>query len=120
MKIPEKVRKFLRDQREVLWIALAVAVLYGTWKGIGYVDPRSGLDGFGSLFNYLLLLILGALASWLAWVCKRLYWHDLSEDEETDLRAKAKAGDRHAKFMLILDRSETLAWLAFWLFVFLR
>jgi hypothetical protein len=112
-----------------LWFArwrelfLHFPLLFGTIIVAFYLipaaDPRSGIDGLGSLFPSLLTLLNAALAAFFAWVCQSTYGRELSDADEEALgdiavgntrtrRQAEESGDEHARlpFDGLLDRDE--------------
>ncbi len=122
--------------QDLAWLAVLLVLSYLAYRIIPAIDPRSGIDGFGDLFNALVMGVKGVGATILAWLCKQLYWwepdttidrrwHDLMEHgyyPEDDIGAVPPTPNREsqkwAMRLIIMDRLEYLAWLAIWLFVF--
>lgn len=117
-RIGKALREVAHNYQELVWLALIALVLYGVFLVMPYIDPRSGIDGFGDMFQVGLVAFKGMAAAFLAWFCKRLYWSDLSREKEERLIDALESGNLRAGYILILDRLETLAWLVFWLFLF--
>lgn len=116
-RVGKALREVVHNYQELVWMALVALGLYGVYLAMPYIDPRSGIDGFGDMFQVGLVAFKGLAAAFLAWFCKRLYWSDLSREKEDRLSEALEAGNLRAGYILILDRLETLAWLAFWLFL---
>lgn len=124
--------KFLKRWQDMAWLLVLGVLAYLAWRIIPAIDPRSGIDGFGDLFNALIMGIKGVMATILAWLCKQLYWYepdglvDRRWHETVELPAQPPADGalpsstrRRWVFALIVkDRAEYLIWLAFWAFVF--
>lgn len=85
------VRAVLGRWREYLWLLLILAVAYAAYRIIPSLDPRSGIDGFGDIFNTLVMAAKAVFAASLAYVCKRQFSGDLTDTEEDALRAKLAA-----------------------------
>lgn len=125
-----------RKLQDFGWLIALLVLAYIAYRVIPAIDPRSGIDGFGDLFAALVLAVKGVMATILAWACKSLYWwepsdardvrwHDTVENTEPEddaqwsreMQAAAHATVRRAQWLIVKDRVEYLAWLAFWLFV---
>lgn len=125
-----------RKLQDFGWLIALLVLAYIAYRVIPAIDPRSGIDGFGDLFAALVLAVKGVMATILAWACKSLYWweptderdagwHDVVEHTQPEqerrfdpaIQANAHATVRRAQWLIVKDRVEYLAWLAFWLFV---
>lgn len=126
----------LRKLQDFGWLLILLVLAYAAYRIIPAIDPRSGIDGFGDLFAALVLAVKGVMATILAWLCKALYWwepsdardvrwHDVVEhtQPEEQRRFMREAQDhaaaivKQAQWLIVKDRVEYIAWLAFWLFV---
>jgi len=108
----------IRKLQDFGWLITLLVLAYIAYRVIPAIDPRSGIDGFGDLFAALVLAVKGVMATILAWACKSLYWWEPSD--ATDLRwheTYELRGGSYYLTLIIKDRVEYLAWLAFWLFV---
>lgn len=120
-----KVRTFtlshLRDFQEIyFWLPIVMfgALFFHYW--VPSVDPRSGVDGLGSLSGYANLGVRLVLTCIGAWIIKRTYFGELparhirqlQEDIVSDVNAKGSLR------VLMMDRLEWLPCLAVAYFVF--
>lgn len=109
------LRTFIaRWQELVVWLpalAAAVVLLYLT---IPYLDPRSGIDGFGDLFVLAVQALKGAVITFAAWLTQRTYWRELKDDEEDALIEHARRDHPGHWKLLILDRLQFVLLLGFW------
>ena len=70
------------------------------------------------LLDYLVGLVPTALLGYLAWRWKAEYWHDLSAEEEREMHADARAGNRWAFWLIVKDRLEWIVLFLLLLFSF--
>lgn len=103
------------------WVALLLfaALLYAMFEGIPKLDARSGIDGFGDLYNAVMMAVKGLLAVSLAWACKAHFWSELSDVDE-ERCAKTIEGSAYTKgalTMIYLDRVGWVFWLGWWSWV---
>jgi hypothetical protein len=125
-------RNFLhRWQEPVIWMPIALVALLVAFYAIPSIDPRSGVDGFGAIWNALIVIACAGLAGFVAWLLQVTYFRELHDDDERDLADNACGIERDAAtgkpvhFMgptswkpialLLLDR---LTWFAIFSFVF--
>lgn len=92
-----------------IWIPIAAAALYAAYTYLPLLDPRIGLD-LGNLFGLAYNLLAGILVTLMAWLSKKLYTRDLSDDEEASLPIYDK----------IVDRLEWAGWLTLWFLLLVR
>lgn len=112
---------FIKRWQDAAWLIVLLILAYLAYRIIPAIDPRSGIDGFGDLFNALVMGVKGVATTIMAYLCKRLYWWEPSEEREREWHDRLALGNnpgRTALTAIILDRLEYAAWLAFWLFVF--
>lgn len=114
-----------RWQDLFVWLPVLLVLTYGAYRVIPAIDPRSGIDGWGDLFAGLIAAVKGVGVTVLAWLCKKLYWWEPSDATEDSWHRMLEVGYpitmpvwKRPEFALILkDRLELLAWLAFWSWV---
>lgn len=114
-----KLGEFLHQWQEpVVWIPLLLGILFVLFYALPRLDPRTGIDGFGTVFQVVLQALVLAVACFCVWLFKRTYLRVLDEDEEHDLFEKWRDGDRRALLRLVFDRLEWLVLLcaALWYF----
>lgn len=108
----------LRKLQDFGWLIALLVLAYIAYRVIPAIDPRSGIDGFGDLFAALVLAVKGVMATILAWACKSLYWWEPADAVDAQWHADyERTGQRELLTLIIKDRVEYAAWLAFWLFV---
>lgn len=109
---PGFFRRFLHNWQEPLvWLPSLLCILVGLFWAIPRLDPRSGIDGFGDLFQLVGGLISLALILFVAWLAKRTYLTELSDEDADFIRTEA-ADQGHALWVLIIDRLEWLGLIA--------
>lgn len=108
----DKIRSFFsRWQDGVIWLPIAILlVVLATWL-LPALDPRAGVDGPGFLQGFAILLMKGVLITFLAWMCKRTYTRDLTDEVEGEAWDLAGNGN---PWPLLIDRLEWAAWLLLW------
>lgn len=98
--------RWLRTHIELTAILpLLLAAMAGAW----FVTWARGLPSIELgpiLLDYLVGLVPTALLGYLAWRWKAEYWHDLSADDERELHAAARDGNRNALWLIVKDRLE--------------
>lgn len=120
-------KSIFRKLQDFGWLIGLLLLAYLAYRIIPAIDPRSGIDGFGDLFAALVLAVKGVMATILAWLCKSLYfweptkaqdanWHATVEGK-SDIGGPSPMEVRRAQWLIVTDRLEYVAWLAFWLFV---
>ena len=120
-------KSIFRNLQDFGWLLGLLVLAYVAYRVIPAIDPRSGIDGFGDLFAALVLAAKGVMCAILAWLCKRLYWWEPTDEQDANwhrvIDTDASIGGsspmavRRAQWLIIADRLEYAAWLAFWLFV---
>ena len=103
------MRKFLDDYQEVFRCVLYLLVLLPLYYLIPQIDPRSGIDGFGSLWNMIVVLIAVDIAALATWLIFKANFKDIDDGQETDLMCNAKAGSLTAVWYLAIHRATWLA-----------
>jgi hypothetical protein len=102
-----------------LVLPMIVAGIAGAW----YATWRRGLpliEVGPILVDYLVGLLAVAGIGYLAWAFKREYWYDLTGEAEAELHAKAAAGDKGARWVIVKDRVEFVVLLLLLVFGFSR
>ncbi len=102
-----------RNQTLLLHLPVMLAALFGVYITLKSLDPRIGVEGFGDLFGYLLNGVRALLIIFTAWWIKKWPWFDLHSTTELALFEAMKAGDRMAFWIVVRDRAEWCAALAF-------
>ena len=92
-----------------IWIPIAAAAIYAAYTYLPLLDPRVGLD-LGNLFGLAYNLLAGILVTLMAWLSKKLYTRDLTDEEE----AAQPLYDK------IVDRLEWAGWLTLWFLLLVR
>lgn len=116
-----RFRAWVWQWQEVLfWIPISFFVAWFAYRAIPYIDPRAGIDGFGTLFNFAVNVLQLVVTFFLAWMFKRTYWFDIPTHEEVRLYEElTKSYDWKIHAILIRDRIEWLvllglfSWLLF-------
>lgn len=117
----KKAAAWIADQQDWLaWFPFAMAAVLAAWHYLPKIDPTAGIDGLGFLFGLATQLLVGVMSCLMAWMCKRLYGVFKSDERIRDLEEQASDGIQHraAIHILVLDRLELFAWLAFWFYCF--
>jgi len=76
---------FGRWQEPVLWLPLLLLALLFAWYLIPAVDPRAGVDGFGSLWGQLVVAVAVVQAAFFTWLIRRSYFLELTDKDEREL-----------------------------------
>lgn len=106
------MRKFLdRWQELIIWAPIAAALLLAATILIPRFDPHAGVDGLGFLQGYAVLLLKGVAIVFMAWLCKRTYTVDMTDEQDRVLLDFALEGRWIA---LAIDRAEWAMWLLLW------
>lgn len=116
-----RFRAWVWQWQEVLfWIPISFFVAWFAYRAIPYIDPRAGIDGFGTLFNFAVNVLQLVVTFFLTWMFKRTYWFDIPAHEEVRLYEElTKSYDWKIHAILIRDRIEWLvllglfSWLLF-------
>lgn len=112
----ERLRRFLHDWQELTgWLPLLALLTLSAFFILPAIDPHSGIDGLADLFHALLNTVKLTMAAFGAWLLQRLYFRDLTRQEEDELLQGDRAGDANARFVLWRHRLE---WLACFVFCF--
>ena len=102
-----------RNQTLLLHMPLMLAALFGVYITLKSLDPRIGVEGFGDLFGYLLNGVRATLIIFTAWWIKKWPWFDLHSTTELSLFQAMRDGNWMAFWIVVRDRLEWLAALAF-------
>lgn len=92
----------LRQHIEVPILIIVIAALAALW----WISRENGLaviELVPILIDYAVGMIPVILLAYGAWLAKREYWHELSDEEEAQLVASAATNPR-ALWIIILDR----------------
>lgn len=107
--------KGLRALKRVeLAVAVAlIGLLYVAYTQLPKIDPRTGVDVWGSLIAIIPVLIAAVASGTIAWVLQASFFEPLTDTQESGLYAAAQAGSWSAAGALLID---WLKWLVpFWL-----
>ena len=102
-----------RNQILLLQLPIMVAFLFGSYIALKSLDSRIGVEGFGDLFGYALNGVRITLIIFTAFWMKKWLWFDLHDKTELDLFNNMREGDWMAFWIVVRDRAEWLAALAF-------
>lgn len=100
---------FSRWQEFIVWLPVLIFLALLGWILLGALDRTIGGDVLAQLLQLPISAAYLATACAAAWLFKRTYLLDLRDDEERQLHDAARAGDRSAWRMLLLDRAEWVA-----------
>lgn len=107
-------------QYVLAWIPLSLFLAWLAYRAIPYIDPRAGIDGFGTLFNFAVNGFQLIMTIFLVWLFKRTYWFDIPHREETRLYEElTKQYSTQTYLLLVRDRIEWIvllilfSWLLF-------
>lgn len=91
----DRLGKWLHRYQEILtWLpAILAALLLMQWV-IPWIDPRSGLDGWGTLWGMALVALAAAGAGFGAWLFEVTYRLEITDDDERELIDHACGIDR--------------------------
>lgn len=109
-------------QEWLVWMPLALLLVVVMGAAMQWVFPHSGVDAPTGFHATLIAVLEGIPVVGMAWLCKRLYTHDLDDIEERVLYLQATSTKPGAlpsvalKY-LILDRLEWAGWLTLWFFL---
>ena len=109
-----------RNQILLLQLPLMLVFLVGSYVVLKSVDSRIGVEGFGDVFGYALNGVRITLIIFTAWWIKKWCWFDLHDKTELAMFEAMKAGDWMAFWIVVRDRAEWLAALAFATFWYTR
>lgn len=102
-----------RNQILLLQLPLMLVFLVGSYVVLKSVDSRIGVEGFGDVFGYALNGVRITLIIFTAWWIKKWCWFDLHDKTELALFELMKKGDWLAFWIVVKDRVEWVAALAF-------
>lgn len=97
---------FSRWQEFIVWLPVLIFLALLGWILLGALDRTIGGDVLAQLLQLPISAAYLATACAAAWLFKRTYLFDLHDDEERQLHEAARAGDRSAWRLLLLDRAE--------------
>lgn len=123
------VKRWLgRWQEPLFWLPSIFCALLAAHYLLPALDPRSGIDGFGSVWGQLVVAFGVMLAGFFTWVQRTLYSYELTDKDERELidhacgiERSVTTGERigagpmswPAFWILFLDKAQWLA--VFWL-----
>ena len=102
-----------RNQILLLQLPLMMVFLFGSYIVLKSIDSRIGVEGFGYVFGYALNGVRVTLIIFTAWWVKKWCWFDLHDRTELELFEAMKRGDWLMFWIVVKDRAEWLAALAF-------
>jgi hypothetical protein len=102
-----------RNQILLLQLPLMMVFLFGSYIVLKSIDSRIGVEGFGDVFGYALNGVRVTLIIFTAWWVKKWCWFDLHDRTELELFEAMKRGDWLMFWIVVKDRAEWLAALAF-------
>jgi len=102
-----------RNQIILLQLPVILVFLFGSYIVLKALDSRIGVEGFGDLFGYAVNAVRIPLIIFTAWWMKKWCWFDLHDKTELSMFEAMKAGDRMAFWIVVRDRLEWFAALAF-------
>ncbi|MFO0293789.1 MAG: hypothetical protein ACK51F_10655 [Rhodospirillales bacterium] len=76
---------FARWQEPIVWLPGAFVLLIGAYYLLPQIDPRAGIDGFGSLWASGVTAFNVLLAGFLAWLLRTTYFRELTDTDEREL-----------------------------------
>lgn len=94
-------------------LPLMLVFLVGSYIVLKSLDSRIGVEGFGDIFGYALNGVRVTLIIFTAWWMKKWCWFDLHDRTELSLFESMKTGDWMAFWIVVRDRVEWIAALAF-------
>lgn len=102
-----------RNQILLLQLPLMLLFLFGSYVILKSIDSRIGVEGFGDVFGYALNGVRVTLIIFTAWWIKKWCWFDLHDKTELSLFETMQKGDWMAFWIVVRDRVEWIAALAF-------
>ena len=102
-----------RNQILLLQLPLMLLFLFGSYVILKSIDSRIGVEGFGDVFGYALNGVRVTLIIFTAWWIKKWCWFDLHDKTELTMFEAMKGGDWMAFWIVVRDRAEWIAALAF-------
>lgn len=106
-----RLRAWLKEWPEGLWLLVLAAALYAGLKWAAYYAPNAGLEGFENVVALLPGLIQGFAITGAAWLCKRTYTRDHDDEAEDALWHEVFNGN---PFPLFLDTLQWAGWIGLW------
>ncbi len=122
------IRAFVsRWQEPLFWLPSIFAVVLVAFYLFPALDPRSGVDGLGTIFGQFVVAFGVMLAGFLTWALRTIYSLELTDSDERELIDHAAGIDRTvdgkrlghgpqswpAVIIITLDRAQWVA--IFWL-----
>lgn len=93
-----RLAAFVAEWQELLvWLPVALLLALIAWHAIPHIDRTAGMDGWGTLWSYLVTGMGVALAGFLAWLIARTYHLDLDDEGERELIDYAAGITRNAR-----------------------
>lgn len=109
-KALSRLLAFIKNWQEwIAWLPVAVVTLMAVFYIIPAISPRSGIDGFGSLFTLAVQVVKFIVAVSMAYLIKWHFLSDLSKEDENELHGAMLSKERHeheARWLLMKDRLE--------------
>lgn len=102
-----------RNQILLLQLPLMLLFLFGSYVILKSIDSRIGVEGFGDVFGYALNGVRVTLIIFTAWWIKKWCWFDLHDKTELSLFETMQKGGWMAFWIVVRDRVEWVAALAF-------
>lgn len=96
-----------------LHLPLMLAFLLGSYVVLKSIDSRIGVEGFGDLFGYALNGVRVCFIIFTSFWMKKWLWFDLHDETELTLFETMRDGNWMAFWIVVRDRAEWLAALAF-------
>ena len=109
-----------RNQVLLLHLPAALVFMFASYIVLKSIDARIGVEGFGDIFGYTVNGVRVTFILFTAWWIKKWCWFDLHDATEHALFEAMKTGDRTAFWIVVRDRAEWIAALAFATFWFTR
>lgn len=97
-------------QELVAWLPIALVALGAAWWLIPTIDPRSGIDGLGSLYGLALAAVHAVVVLGSAWLSHATYGYVLDEEDEKQLHIEWSRGAWSSGAVIIWDRMQVFAW----------
>jgi hypothetical protein len=76
------------------YLPLAFVVLLGAFYLLPAIDPRSGIDGFGALWNTINVIFAAMLCGFVSWLFIDTYQYEPRDSEDRELLDHAAGIDR--------------------------
>lgn len=103
-RIPRAIKRV-----ELLAAVIATIAMYGVYIIVPRIDPRSGVDVWGSFAAIWPVLVAALLAGTVAWILQAAFFHPLMDTDEQSLADKAVTiNSWTAVALLVLDYAKWL------------